>query len=1027
MASELITNSSLEKMVHFLNEMIKANNRLDIITNHFEIALFLYLDDWQSLDKIRIIIGSPELQNFQNELRRNIYNWNELSIERFKQQNDDLSGLIDVSKAIQSRKIEIVGHFKGKLHGAGYFLGQNSGYNAALVGSSQFSFFDQHYKIELNTTVPQDHLPDLAVLFNKLYKQSEEIGTQFLPQINRHTRTYNPYEVYLKSLYEYFRDREIPVGVWEEEESKIYPILSNYQKDAYRQLLRIANLYNGALLCDGVGLGKTFVSLMLIERMIQERKRVVVIVPKSAREAVWETALKQYIPDAKSVFGNLVVIYNHTDLLRGETSDRNFPAEFDEIQKHADVIIVDEAHHFRTPWAKRSQKLFEISEGKQVFLLTATPINNSLFDLQHLIEFFTRRNDGRFSHLGINSTRGYLIQKEKIIEKQMQTYQADGNSEESLYADFDTTYAENILNDDRLFREVVVQRSRTYVKQQETLYDKKTLFPERQTPNVAKYSLQSTYGPLLDSIRDVFNRDDPLLKLAIYYPITYAKRPSDSPEDLKEANRQKQVVGLVRTTLLKRFESSWRAFQFTCIDLLLKLSAHVRQLDPVIHEKWRNANALWLNAIEDLLRDRYDMPVVSGEVEEDDIFDLFLEDIPYLDPRLFNIKALVQDTLDDMDILINFLSHLKDKNSTSDHKFVTLLSLLKEDPVLSKHKVVIFTEFRDTARYLFKELSRNEVLGLVQIDSTSKVDRLEVIRRFSPFSNYDNHEKAQKALTPPIPVLISTDILSEGLNLQDAFLLINYDLHWNPVRLMQRIGRVDRRMDQSIESQITKHNPDEKEYRGKIWYWNFLPPEELNDILSLYKRVTHKVLKISETTGLEGAQLLTPDDHFNTLKNFNEAYEGRPSIEERLRLTLNEALHNEPELEKALANYPNRLFSAKLKTSLKSGLFACYRLPALAIEELDSAPGELRWYFLPDMSENVFTSIEEIDRHIQSIPNTPRADEHPLVERYKRLDIIENHIKINELKKRKATTMAQVAGDIEDDNHLQLVAWMEVN
>src|SRR5690606_15808878 len=157
----------------------------------------------------------------------------------------------------------------------------------------------------------------------------------------RHIRPYSPYEVYLKSLYEYFRGREIPTTVWEEEESRMYQILSEYQRDAYRQLLRIADRYKGAMLCDGVGLGKTFVALMLIERLIHDRKRVVVIVPKSAREAVWETAIRRFIPEARGVFGNQVVLYNHTDLLRGTSADRDFPAEFTEIRDHADAIIID--------------------------------------------------------------------------------------------------------------------------------------------------------------------------------------------------------------------------------------------------------------------------------------------------------------------------------------------------------------------------------------------------------------------------------------------------------------------------------------------------------------------------------------------------------------------------------------------------------------------------------------------------------------------------------------------------------------
>jgi SNF2 family DNA or RNA helicase len=547
-----IANASKTTMLKCLRSIMVEGSKLDIITSSFEVATLLQLDHWQSTEKIRILVGHPAKIENRQVFLQNLFKNNEHSIENAKLQDDSLVGLADVRDALTSGKIEIRGYLKDKLHASAYLVYNHADTLGGIIGSSNFTFNDLNYGIELNASVTPEGSKEISRFFNLLFERAEDIGPEVIKQIERHIRPFTPYEVYLKSLHEYFRGREIPVGVWEQEYSKVYKILSDYQRDAYRQLLRIADRYQGALLCDGVGLGKTFVALMLIERMIQERKRVVVVVPKSAREAVWETALQRYIPEARSVFGNLVVVYNHTDLLRGASEDRDFPAEFDEVRQHADIVIVDEAHHFRTPWAKRSQKLFELTKGKLMFLLTATPINNSLFDLQHLIEYFTRRDDSRFAHLGINSVRGYLIQKEKLIEQRMQVSQSYAQYEETLFADFDSTYAESILNDDRLFREVVVQRSRTYVKQREQLGEQQTLFPERQPPQVAAYSLKATYGKLLDLIGTVFDREDPLLKLAIYYPLAYAKRPSDSPEERKEANRQNQVVGLVRTTLLVR-------------------------------------------------------------------------------------------------------------------------------------------------------------------------------------------------------------------------------------------------------------------------------------------------------------------------------------------------------------------------------------------------------------------------------------------------------------------------------------------
>lgn len=168
-------------------------------------------------------------------------------------------------------------------------------------------------------------------------------------------------------------------------------------------------------------------------------------------------------------------------------------------------------------------------------------------------------------------------------------------------------------------------------------------------------------------------------------------------------------------------------------------------------------------------------------------------------------------------------------------------------------------------------------------------------------------------------------------------------------------------------------------------FWNFLPPEELNDLLSLYHRVSHKVPRISETTGLEGEKLLTPDDHFKTLKD-------------------------DPDLERPLQDLPWRVFTARPATGGVPGVFACYRFPPGGAQSKSQELGELRWYFLTDGSDKVLTTLDEIDRHIASEPATPRSFPRPLKFRRERLKAIEAHIRTRDLKARKSVTMAQVAG-----------------
>src|SRR5439155_7503284 len=243
--------------------------------------------------------------------------------------------------------------------------------------------------------------------------RAEDVTPEILRVIERQIREYSPFDVYARALHELFRRYEMTDKEWLENKSRVYPILDQYQKDGFHELVDIAQKYRGAFLCDGVGLGKTFVGLMLIEYLVQrQRKKVALIVPKSARKSVWERVLREWLPHLFGDFSNLVVL-NHTDLLRGG----DFPDRIRKVKEMADVIVIDEAHHFRNPGIKGEEgerrshywQLFDIADGKTLFLLTATPINNRLIDLQHMIEIFSRREPAYFSRapLGIHSLAGH--------------------------------------------------------------------------------------------------------------------------------------------------------------------------------------------------------------------------------------------------------------------------------------------------------------------------------------------------------------------------------------------------------------------------------------------------------------------------------------------------------------------------------------------------------------------------------------------------------------------------------------------
>ena len=325
--SLLITNLPHQlRFIDQLKSLLPQISTLDILTSDFEIAAFLlFSGQWQFTERIRIVIGRSALHSPMPGNGNTFSSDQNFSIEREKAKTDDLYGLLTVKESLARNRIQIGVHSKDDLCGAAYLLKTRRGTFHAYLGSSGFTEKGFLQPLQLMASLQPENCEELHNLFNSLFKTSQDCKEGLLSVINHHVRTYSPYDIYLKSLYEFFRGREVTSGTWELQESLVYRILSDYQRDGYRQLLHIAGKYGGALLCDGVGLGKTFIALMLIERLVYERKRVAIIVPKSTRDAIWETLIKQFIPNARGLFGNQVVVYNHTDLLRVATQDRDFP------------------------------------------------------------------------------------------------------------------------------------------------------------------------------------------------------------------------------------------------------------------------------------------------------------------------------------------------------------------------------------------------------------------------------------------------------------------------------------------------------------------------------------------------------------------------------------------------------------------------------------------------------------------------------------------------------------------------------
>lgn len=1002
----------------YLHEWCQYARQIDIASGYFEIGALLALQEaWQQVESIRILMGDDLSKRTRTELLRGLKTTLDASLEAEKDQNAFLEGVPAIVDAIAQRQIDCRIYRREKFHAKTYITHPKSPamVEAALVGSSNFTVPGLTQNVELNVRVVDPQVSVLMEWFEEHWAQAEEVREEVQQILERHTKEYAPFLIYAKALQEFFRSQEMSAAEWERERSRMYRHLSKYQQDGYGALMKIAEQFGGAFLCDGVGLGKTFIGLMLIERLIwKEGKRVVLFAPKAAVDGVWKPHIERYLPHIGGVSGSedfsQLSVFSHTDFSR---RDPAYKARLDRVSRLADVVLIDEAHQFRNQGQRANEetgrddsryyKLFKFlaagESPKQLFMLTATPINNSLNDFRNLIQLFTREEDAYFgSTLGIHNLRAHFADLTKRLKKQLEAQKLQIDPDQ---LGDNIALAADLLGESKTFQALVVQRSRAYVQESQKLEgtDRPAIFPERKEPQVAKYSIRATYGDLLQEFSQACSGEEPLFTLPLYKPLDYfvgdkAKLvetlsvPSP-PDSLSKAEkiewafefargRQRQVVIMIRTGSLKRFESSVQAFEISCNRLMRKLLAFLEvhcelETELATLRHWKQTHSRVLGMAQNRAGFFWDEEA-EAEYEEDVVTEDLRSKIEKLPRADYNLAEMFTHTYADLDTLVHFLTRLQQFKPANDDKLKRLEEILKFQRVKDE-KMLIFTEFADTADYLGDQLSRRGFPGIFVLHSGKGDNRAEVIQRFAPYYNGTSSADLKRKMLEEIQILISTDVLSEGLNLQDATRMMNYDIHWNPVRLMQRIGRVDRRLNLEIEARLIADHPALEGSRRKVEYWNFLPPEELNEVLSLYRRVTSKTLLISKTLGIEGKKLLTPEDDYAALREFNHQYEGEQTSTEKLKLEWQALIRDHVGLEAVLDLLPGSVFSGKKRVKKQSrGVFFCFALPGYdrVLKDYTFEAGRTHWLLYDLDSDAIIEEPTRIAEAIRCTDQTPR-------------------------------------------------------
>ncbi|NMA96453.1 MAG: helicase, partial [Clostridiales bacterium] len=660
------------------------------------------------------------------------------------------------------------------------------------------------------------------------------------------------YNIFYEYLNELTDDRIVKekTGI---KDTLIWNKLYQFQKDGVVGAIEKIEKYNGCIIADSVRLGKTFSALAIIKYYELRNDRVLVLCPKKLRDN-W---VVYTMNDKRNIFVEDRFSYdvlNHTDLSResGYSGDINLAML---NWGNYDLVVIDESHNFRnnppvkdrkTRYQKLMQDVIKSGVRTKVLMLSATPVNNRMRDIKNQIAFITEENDTALKEAGIPSIDHTLRRAQMIFNEWSEL--PENNRTTDTFVD--------MMNMDyfKILDTLTIARSRKHI---EKYYNIEEIgeFPERLKP-INKYSEIDLNGefPDIKDVNDTINR----LNLAIYSPLKYVyeyKLPEyqmkydievkSGQSILRQRDRETSLIHLMRVNILKRLESSIHSFKLTISNLLNQVYKILESIDS--HR-------------ESYMEDR--------SFDDVSILDIDPDDIEFEDLLVGNkVKVLLRDVdtikwkeeLEEDKAILEELLYMAEKvEPENDAKLDKLKETIVEklvNPInAGNRKILIFTTFSDTAKYLYdnlaghaKELGMNAALvtGSDINKSTLEVpagyrnqvkfsDINTVLTLFSPRSK--EAKKVFPFMDEEIDLLIATDCISEGQNLQDCDFVINYDIHWNPVRIVQRFGRIDR---------IGSAN-------DRIQLVNFWPTKDLDDYINLEQRVKGRmVLADVSATGEE--------------------------------------------------------------------------------------------------------------------------------------------------------------------------------
>lgn len=813
------TNEPERDLYSRFSTILKSNTKFfDILVGYFRTSGFFKMREaMEDVEKIRILVGlnvekytvkiidkakmelkyeAPTTKQAKEAFSDSVEN----EFENADPASEVEQGVRTFIEWLKSGKLELRMYMEAPIHAKVYIMRKDmektpDTYGSVITGSSNFSEAGLQNNLEFNVELKDSRDVQFALeKFEELWEKCVPVTEDYIDAVEHKTWLRNditPYEIYLKTLYEFFKEE-----INSDKDLLAENLLPDgymklqYQLDAVIQAKKILETYNGVFLSDVVGLGKTYICAMLA-KSLKKGKKLVICPPVLVD--YWKEVLLEFDVAAEvESLGKL---------------DRILEKGVDKFS----YVFIDEAHRFRNQGTESFSSLHKICYGKKVVLISATPINNYSSDIENQIYLFQPKHNSTI--IGVKDLEAFfreLRSKEKKYTKGTQRY-------------IDQVRADSEKIRDKILRHIMIRRTRSEIMEYyaDDLAKQGLSFPKLGTPEPIVYVFD-------DDTNVVFNETVETIKnfkYSRYKPLLYLK---DTKKYASLLTAQHNMGGFMKSILVKRLESSFFAFKKTLGRFLSsyeKFIAMYEQGEVYISKKV----------------DVYDL-LDSGD--DDKLMELVeAETVMHFKSEEFTDK-FIKDLKWDL-AKLQYLDNMW-KNIADDPKLLQFKEELKFNKKLIGNKKIVFTESKETAEYLARELT--DVYGsrvIAYTGSSSLILKSVIEDSFNPkFKERENDQ---------FDVLITTDVLAEGINLHRANALINYDLPWNPTRIMQRVGRINR-----VGSEY-----------DEIYVFNFFPTAATSKHLPLKDRIIEKLQAFHDTLG-EDYKYLSDEEEVSSQKLFQD-------------------------------------------------------------------------------------------------------------------------------------------------------------